>query len=104
MREENDDSVSKPPIGAYIATIIAAEEGESKTGNKLLIVSFDIAEGEYKDYLRADYKDQIARGWEGQWRCQLRLPSEGKGLGFLKGFVTMVEESNLGYKFAPAVR
>ena len=95
------DSLSKPPIGAYIATIVKAEEGESKNGNKMLIVSFDIAEGEYKDYFHTDYKEQLSRGWEGQWRCLLWLPTEGKGLGFLKGLVTMVEESNAGYKFAP---
>ena len=58
-------------------------------------------EGEYKDYFHTDYKEQLSRGWEGQWRCLLWLPTEGKGLGFLKGLVTMVEESNAGYKFAP---
>ena len=50
-------SVSNEPLpaGGYIAKILNAEVKEYTWG-EVLVVSFDIAEGEYKDFFANQYK------------------------------------------------
>lgn len=47
----------KLPAGGYVARIMDAREQETKNGTSLLI-SFDIVEGQYKDFFKTDYRAQ----------------------------------------------
>ena len=47
----------KLPAGGYVAKIMDAREVEYSWGSVLLI-SFDIAEGEHKDFFKNDYRSQ----------------------------------------------
>ncbi len=65
----------KLPAGGYVAKIMDAREQEYSWGNVLLI-SFDIAEGEHKDFFANDYRGQQQedKKWRGTYR--LRVPKD----------------------------
>lgn len=63
------------PVGGYVAKIMNAEEISYSWG-AVLLVSFDIAEGQYKDFFANDYKgqDREDKKWRGTYR--LRIPND----------------------------
>ena len=91
------------PASGYVAIIKDAKEQEYSWG-KQLVVSFDIAEGEYKDFFADQYKanTQEDKKWKGNYR--ITLPKEGdqyEGMNkkILGNFIWSVENSNSGFKF-----
>lgn len=90
------------PAGGYVAKIMGAEELHYGWGDVVLI-SFDILEGEYKDFFARDYRAQDRE--DKKWRGTYRL-SEPKDDGTEKdswtkrtfnNAVAVLEESNTGY-------
>ena len=59
----------------------------------------DIAKGEYKDYFKKRYDSNTAidRKWDNN--ATKYLAFEGENTSFFKGFITTVENSNVGYKW-----
>lgn len=93
----------KLPAGAYKCRIMAAEEKEYGWGSVLLI-SFDIAEGEYKNFYRAQYEKQTKdKKWKGVYRLTCPTDSgDEKDERLKKAFKTFIhhiESSNEGYKW-----
>lgn len=93
----------KLPAGAYKCRIMAAEEREYGWGNVLLI-SFDIAEGQYKGFYSEQYEKQSKdKKWKGVYR--LSVPKDDgteKDERLKKAFKTFIhhiEGSNGGYKW-----
>lgn len=90
------------PVGGYVLKIMDAKEMENDWGNTL-VLSFDIAEGEYKDYFAQNYKSQQGedKKWKGNYR--LRIPKDDgseQDAWTIRRFNTVVvnlEESNVGY-------
>ena len=94
--------------GGYICKIINAKEEESKNGNKMLVVAFDIAEGEHKEFYKRRYDDLVEQNndpiktvkWPNGGIHRLMLEDkDGNCNKFFKGFITSVENSNNGYNF-----
>lgn len=76
------------PAGGYVAVIKAVEDVESK---EYLRFTYDIAEGEYKDFFKTDervYTHQFVRSYK------------AKAAGFMKQFLECVEGSNAGFSLA----
>ena len=70
-------SASEPlPAGGYVAKILNAKVEEYSWG-EVLVISFDIAEGEYKDFFGKQYKENTRedKKWKGNFR--LTVPNEG---------------------------
>ena len=70
-------STSEPlPAGGYVAKILNAKVEEYSWG-EVLVISFDIAEGEYKDFFSKQYKENTRedKKWKGNFR--LTVPNEG---------------------------
>ena len=93
------------PAGGYVAKILKAEVAEYSWGD-VLIISFDIAEGDYKGHFRkrwdADANSDFGQKWKGNFR--LNIPSEKSKYpdSDKRAFNNMcwaVEESNPGYKW-----
>lgn len=90
------------PAGGYVAKILNAEEVSYDWGNVLLI-SFDILEGDYKDFFATDYKgqDREDKKWRGTYR--LRIPNDdgSEQDGWTKrtfgNSIWSIEASNPGY-------
>ena len=87
--------------GGYVAKIMNAEVKEYSWG-EVLVISFDIAEGEYKDFFATQYRENTNedKKWKGNFR--LTVPQEGnqwydsqkKTFG---NCLACIEESNSGY-------
>lgn len=94
----------KLEAGGYICKIINAKEETSKSsGKKMLVLAIDIVEGEHKDFYKKRYDEDMKTAdatnpakWKGVYYQML----EGeKAAGFLKGLMTSLETSNLGFKW-----
>ncbi|WP_040209836.1 DUF669 domain-containing protein [Clostridium polynesiense] len=84
--------------GGYICKIINAKEDVSTTGKKMLVLAFDIEEGEHKGYYKRRFDDDTRadKKWQGTYRQML----EGdKAAGYFKGLITTLEASNQGFKW-----
>ena len=95
---------NKLPAGGYIIKILDAEEVTFANGRALKI-SFDITEGEYKDYYATNYKNQRQedKKWKGVFN--LFIPKEDGSQNDeltkskFKTCLDAVEESNPGYRW-----
>lgn len=92
------------PAGGYVAKILDAKEARYDWGD-VLVLSFDILEGEHKNFFAADYKaqDQEDKKWRGTFRITLPKDDGSERDTWTKrGFnnsIWAIEESNPGYKF-----
>ncbi len=97
-------STNEPlPAGGYVAKILNAKVEEYRWG-EVLVISFDIAEGEYKDFFSKQYRESTRedKKWKGNFR--LTVPQEGNQYfeGQKRTFgnaIWAIEESNPGYKW-----
>jgi len=83
----NFDSI-KP--GGYVAVIKNIEDDSDK---ECLRISYDIAEGKFKNYYMSLYNSQ--NFWGGNF---FRSYKES-AIGFFKGFITAIEKSNPTYRW-----
>ena len=97
-----DSDFKRLPVGGYVCEIRKMEETITpKTGVQMVSVSFDIAEGEYKDYYAKQYRREKARettgGRAARWRGVYNIfPYTGEGLTnpVFKGLLVCLEKSN----------
>lgn len=90
--------------GGYVCRIISAEERLSKSNKKMLVIYFDIAEGDkadfYKRRFEEDRKANTDPTKEVYWRGVHRQMLEGdKAVNYLKGLMNTLKESNLGFEW-----
>lgn len=101
-RNDTYKDVERLPVGGYILKIMDAKEVTNDWGNTL-VISFDIAEGDHKDFFAANYKAQSGedKKWKGVYR--LRVPKDDgseQDAWTKRRFNTVIvniEESNSGY-------
>ena len=95
-------SASEPlPAGGYVAKILNAKVEEYSWG-EVLVISFDIADGEYKDFFSKQYKENTRedKKWKGNFR--LTVPQENNQYfdsqkRTFGNAIWAIEESNPGY-------
>ena len=88
------------PIGAYECVIKDARINHNEeSGKDTFKVSIDIVSGEYKDYFQKRYENNInpIRKWDNN--AVRYLAYTGDNVNYFKGFITCVENSNVGYKW-----
>ena len=95
------------PAGGHICKIIGARATQSRNGNDMLEIAFDIAEGSEHDgrfKRRFDYlrKQNPNAKWPNAGMFRVVTAFNGQTNSFFKGFLTAVEESNAGYSFKAA--
>ena len=94
------DDFRSLPIGAYECVIMDARVNHNEqSGKDTFKVSVDIASGEFKDYFRKMYENdtRIDRKWNNN--AVRYLAFTGDNVAYFKGFLTVVENSNQGYKW-----
>ena len=92
------DDFKALPIGAYECVIKDARLNHNEeTGKNTLKISIDIASGEYKDYFLKAYENdtRIDRKWNNN--AVRYLAYEGDNVAYFKGFIKVIENSNIGY-------
>ena len=86
------------PIGAYECIIKEAEVHKNQeTGKESFKVSIDIATGEYKDYFQKRYDNNNSSDKKWDNNATRYLAFQGDNVSYFKGFITCVENSNIGY-------
>lgn len=100
-----DESVKVLEPGGYVLKILKVSSYTTKKGYPCMLVNFDIAEGDFKDYFKKKWN--VAKNyrpdakWSGTAYVMLPAPNDDretvdKKLSRLKGFITAVNESNGG--------
>lgn len=91
------------PIGGYILKILKAEEITYDWGRKLKL-SFDIADGDFKDFYKQNYNGQEEpKKWKGT--LMLTVPNgddsekDQKRKKYFESQIACIEESNKGYEW-----
>lgn len=92
------------PKGNYVCKIMGIEEVTSKNGNRGIKVSFDIAEGDYKDFYAKKYQadDREDKRWSPDAVYWISIPYDDCPGYIQDGWDTFwanVEDSNNGYVF-----
>lgn len=101
MKNINWDNVeevkenSRITAGGYVIGIVKAEDVPER---EYLRIDFDIAEGEFRGYFKDLKKRLNSETWP--YDGQFIRSYKGKAQGFFKAFLSAVEKSNSGYKFA----
>ena len=98
-------SASDPlPAGGYVAKILNAKVEEYSWG-EVLVISFDVAEGEYKDFFSKQYKENTRedKKWKGNFR--LTVPQESNQYfdsqkRTFGNAIWAIEESNPSFRWA----
>lgn len=86
------------PIGAYECIIKDARIHKNPdNGKETLKVSIDIATGEYKDYFQKRYDNNTNTDKKWDNNAVRYLAFQGDNVSYFKGFITCVENSNVGY-------
>ena len=90
MRQKKAVTRENLPVGGYVAKILNAEEISYSWG-AVLLVSFDISEGQYKDFFANDYKgqDREDKKWRGTYRLRILTMTEASKTAGLKDHSTM---------------
>lgn len=92
----------KLPVDGYICIIKKAEE-QVCNGGSMLVISFDIAEGEYKDYYADEYRNNSSndKKWKGKIRIFVPKDDGSEDDAYtkkrFKTAITAIEESNDNY-------
>lgn len=92
------------PAGGYVAEILGAEEISYSWGDVILI-SFDICEGEHEDFFATDFRsqDREDKKWKGTYRLSIPKDDGSEKDGWTKrtfgNAIWSIEQSNPGYHF-----
>ena len=100
--EANYGESKRITAGGYICKVLACKQEQSKSsGKNMLVINFDIAEGDFKDFYLEKYKNAPRdqnNPQEPKWQGKYYILLEGENFeGRLKAFTTSIEESNEGY-------
>ena len=88
------------PIGAYECIIKKAQIHKNpETGKESFKVAVDILSGEYKDYFKKRYDSNTNADKKWDNNAVRYLAFQGDNVAYFKGFITCVENSNVGYKW-----
>lgn len=103
-KKVNVSTFKELPKGAYVCKILDVERGTVFGSKDGLRISFDIAEGEYKDYYLEQYKNSQNedKRWSYDARYDLEIPDDDSDERTWKSwnkFWTVIEDSNNGFVF-----
>lgn len=85
-------------IGAYECIIKKAEVHKNQdTQKESFKVEIDIATGDYKDYFQKRYDNNTNSNKKWDNNATRYLAFQGDNASYFKGFITCVENSNIGY-------
>jgi hypothetical protein len=87
------------PAGGHVCIIKQAKVDTTSTNKEVLILVFDIWEGEFKDYYKRNFERRKESNPDAKWQGIFRQLTEGKSLSFFKGMIDAVEKSNGSYKW-----
>ena len=93
------------PKDAYVVRILSAKTAETKSGFNQLVIAFDIAEGQYKDFYKAQYDANSSedKKWPNDAIFRMTIPYDGCPdyiVTNYDSFFADLEDSNDGFVFS----
>lgn len=85
---------NKLETGNYICRILDVKVAQNKSGAPMLILQFDIAEGEYAGYYTNLYNNQFKKSNDVKYRGFYYQNMTGNSLKYYKGLLETLEKSN----------
>lgn len=86
--------------GGYLCKILRVQEQMSRNGNPMFVFEFDIVQGDRVGFFKRKYDRSIKANPKAKWGgCIYQSVSSDYGIGRLKGMITSIELSNLGFMF-----
>lgn len=103
-KDNRKQSYEQLPKGAYVCKIMDLEETTSKAGKRMIKLSFDIAEGEYKDFYANQYRNNSSedKKWSYDAIMYMLIPDDNSEPFVASNWDTFwanVEDSNNGFVF-----
>lgn len=86
-------------LGGHICVIKGARVEKTQSGREMLKISFDIVEGENKDFYKRQYEKRKESNPDAKWGGVYSQLTEGTSLPFFKGLIAAIESSNNSYKW-----
>ena len=91
------------PAGGYVCEIRGLEERTSQKGKPMIAVAVEIADGEFKGYVRKSFDRALQRNPKAKWpnvgMCYcLTENDDGTTNPNFKNFIECVRESNSGFE------
>jgi hypothetical protein len=111
-KPEGEDSMNKPAgfdeaetygefktiaPGGHICVIKKAEVTLSQSGREMMVVYFDVAEGESAGFYMEQYNQKVKNNPNYTYKGVYRQLTTGNSLPFFKGMLADIEKSNPGY-------
>ena len=93
---------AKLPVGAYVCKVKQVRLEESENGNRI-VVAFDIAEGEYKNFFQKQFDENTSEDKKWKGRTNIFIPKDDGSAkdSYTKkafaGWTSSFEKSNNGY-------
>ena len=84
----------KLPAGNYVCKILGLNVQKSKTGRDMLVVQFDISDGDYKNFYQDKYNSAKNSGQDAKYGGVLYRLMDGDNTKYYKGFLSCIEKSN----------
>lgn len=104
-RNNRRQTFQQLPKDAYVVRILGAKIAQTKTGYDQLVIQFDIAEGEYKDFYKSQYSRNTSedKKWPNDAVFRLTIPY-GNCPDYVMtnydSFFADLEDSNGGFVFS----
>jgi hypothetical protein len=89
----------KISLGGHVCQIKNARIETTTTGKEVLIIQFDIANGDCANFYTEDYQRRFLNDPDAKYHGIYRQLTEGNSTKFFKGLLTAIENSNKGYVF-----
>lgn len=87
-------------LGGHICQITGVKiENTPNTGAEVLVIAFDIAEGEQAGFYQRRFDEDRKTNKEAKWKGVYRQFTQGNSTPYFKGMIENIEKSNEGYKF-----
>ena len=90
-------------LGGHICKITAVKlEYTPNTNAEVLVIAFDIAEGEQAGYYQRRFDEAKKSNAQAKWQGTYRQFTQGNSTPYFKGMIENIEKSNPGYSFVGA--
>jgi hypothetical protein len=89
----------KITLGGHVCQIKNARIEATTTGKEVLVIQFDIANGDCANFYTEDYQRRFLTNPDAKYHGVYRQLTEGNSVKFFKGLLTAIENSNEGYKW-----
>lgn len=104
-RNNRRQTFQQLPKAAYVVRIMSAKTAKTQSGNEQLVIAFDIAEGEYKDFYKGQFDRSTSedKKWPNDAIFRLTIPHDGSPdyiVTNYDSFFADLEDSNDGFVFS----